>query len=236
MLSAVTVVEEDTARLDRSRDLRGWMTAPLVTLGLAPALTISIGILVAESSTAYPEVCDAAATTNGCQETIFAILTLQSRIFFAGWLLLWALPWWRGLRRYRNWAAVAVGAVLIAAPLRFVSAATLDGMFSMYHWDEVFRGEARSADELSHLSVAFAVTALVIVALPAAGILRFAVTRRPWAAVLCAVLTITMLWPGYEFARLSFHASDQARRTRVVPDTNHPCQMHSGSHDVCPGG
>ena len=228
--------DTDTVRLDRRRDLRGWLAAPLVTLVLAPALAGSIGILVAEASTSYPGICDAAAATNGCQETVFAMFTLHARVFLIGWLLLWALPWWRGLRPYRIGAAIAVGAVLLAAPLRLVSATSFDGLFSMYHWDQVIRDPARTADELSRLSVTFVVIALGIVALPAAGVLWFAVTRRRWAVVLCAVLTVVMLWPGYELARLSYHASDGARRAQTVPDPDPPCQVHSGSHDVCPGG
>ena len=238
----MTVAEEDTRRLDRGRDLRGWLVAPLVTLVLAPALAISIGILVAESSTSYPGICDAAAATNGCEEAVVAMFALHARIFAAGWLLLWALPWWRGLRPYRIGAAIVVGAVLLGAPLRLVSAALFDGttssggLFTMNYWDHVIRDGGLTAGQASHLGVGFAVLALVIVGLPAFGALWFGMTRRRAAAAVCALLAIALMVPGYELARLSYHASDRSRQLSVVPDPDPPCQVHSGSDDVCPGG
>jgi hypothetical protein len=225
----------DTAGPGRRRDLRGWIAVPLVTIVLAPALAVSIGTMVAVSSDSYPRICDAAAATNGCEEIVFSTFAFHARIFLVGWLLLWALPWWRGLRPYRIAAAVGVGWALVAAPLRLVSPSSFEGLFSMGHWDRTIGGKTRT-DELSHLSIGFAVTALAIVLVPAVGLLWFAVIRRRRAAALCAVLAIVMLVPGYEIARLSFHAYDQARLMRIFPDPHPPCQVHSGSKDVCPGG
>jgi hypothetical protein len=241
IVATVTTTGDDTAeipigRLDRRRDLRGWLAPPLVTLVLAPALAISVGILVAESSTGYPAICDASAASNGCQETIFGLFALHARIFLLGWLLLWALPWWRGLRPYRIAGSVAVGAILLAAPLRLVSGVSLQGMFRMGDWDQYIRDPARTADEVSHLATAFAVTALLLLLVPVAAGVWFAVRHRRGAAAVCAVLALLMLGPGYQLARLNYHASDRARQLHVVPEPDPPCQVHSGSKDVCPGG
>jgi hypothetical protein len=237
----VTVAENDIEEQvapgpRRRRDLVGWIATPLATLVLAPALAISMGILVAESSTAYPQMCAAAAATNGCQETVYAMVAVHARFFLVGWLLLWALPWWRGLRPYRIVAAVLVGAVLVAAPLRLVGGASLDGLFSMSHWDGLIRDPGRTSTEVSRLSTGFLIAALVLVAVPAAGALWFAVRRRRWAALLCVLATIVLMAPSYELARLSYHASDRERQLQRVPDPDPPCQVHSGSNDVCPGG
>jgi hypothetical protein len=50
------------------------------------------------------------------------------------------------------------------------------------------------------------------------------------------LVTIVAMWPGYELARLTYHAGDRERQLQRVPDPNPPCQVHSGSNDVCPGG
>jgi len=154
----VTVAENDIEEQStpgRERDLRGWIAVPLVTLVLAPAVAVSLGILVAESSTAYPAICDTAAASNGCQETVYGMVAVHARFFLAGWLLLWALPWWRRLRPYRIGAAVLVGLVLIAAPLRLVGGVSFDGLFSMSHWDSLIRDPARTSTEVSQLATGF---------------------------------------------------------------------------------
>lgn len=237
----MTVAENDseeqlTPGRERRRDLPGWIATPLVTLVLAPAVAISMGVLVAESSTGYPAICTAAAATNGCQETIYAMVAVHARFFLVGWLLLWALPWWRGLRPYRIAAAVVVGAVLVAAPLRLVGPASFAGLFSMSQWDSLIRDPDRTSKEASQLGSGFLIAALVLVAVPAAGALWLAVTRRRWTALLCVLATIVAMVPSYELARLSVHASDRERQLQRVPDPNPPCQVHSGSNDVCPGG
>lgn len=229
-------VEESRPGWDRGRDLRGWIATPLVTLVLAPAVAISVGILVAESSGGYPAICDSAAARNGCQETVYAMIAVHARIFLVGWLLLWALPWWRGLRAVRIGAAVVVGAVLIAAPLRLVSPGGFDGLFSMSHWDSLIRDPARTATEESQLSTGFLVAALVLTAVPAACALWLTVKGRRWAALLAVLVTIVAMWPSYELARLNYHAGDRARQLQSVPAPDPPCQVHSGSDDVCPGG
>jgi hypothetical protein len=237
----VTVAENDaeqesTPLAGRSRDLPGWITTPLVTLALAPAVAISVGILVGESATGYPAICDGAAARNGCQETVYAMFAVHARIFLVGWVLLWALPWWRSLRPYRIGAAVAVGAVLVAAPLRLAGAVSLDGLLSLSHWDSLIRDPARTSTEVSHLSTGFLVAALVLTAVPAGFAIWFGARRRRWVALLCVLLTMAAMWPGYELARLSSHANDRERQLQRVPDRHPPCQVHSGSNDVCRGG
>ena len=135
----------------KTRDLPGWIATPLVTLVLAPALAISLSILVAESSTTYPTICEAAAATNGCQETVYGMIALHARFFLAGWLLLWAVPWWRRLRPYRIAAAALVALVLIAAPLRLLGPVSVGGLFSVSHWDSLIRDPARTPQEVSQL-------------------------------------------------------------------------------------
>lgn len=57
---------------------------------------------------------------NQCEETLLGLATEHVVTFAVGWLLLWAVPWWRGVRRYRYALAVLVALVLIAAPLRLL--------------------------------------------------------------------------------------------------------------------
>jgi hypothetical protein len=40
--------------------------------------------------------------------------------FAALWLLLWLVPWWRGLRGPRIGLAIVAGAVLLIAPIRMI--------------------------------------------------------------------------------------------------------------------
>jgi hypothetical protein len=129
-----------------------------------------------------------------------------------------------------------VGAILLAAPLRLVSGVSLEGLFSTSEWDSYIRDPARTADEVSHLATAFAVTALLLLLTPVAAGIWFAVRHRRRATAVCVVLALAMLGPGYALARLNYHASDRARQLHVIPDPDPPCQVHSGSNDVCPGG
>jgi hypothetical protein len=161
---------------------------------------------------------------------------VHARFFLAGWLLLWAVPWWRRLRPYRIAAAVVVGLVLVAAPLRLLGSVSLDGLFSVSHWDSLIRDPARTPQEVSQLATGFLVTGLMLVAVPVAGALWFAVRGRRGKALLCVLVAIVALAPGYELARLTYHASDRERQLQRTPDPNPPCQVHSGSDDVCPGG
>jgi hypothetical protein len=203
------------ATLDRGRDLRGWLTTPLVTVVLAPALAISIGVLVAESSTSYPGFCDASVSTNGCEESVFAMFVLHARIFLAGWLLLWALPWWRGLRAARIAVAAVIGAVLLAAPLRLVD------------WGTVFEDRGRSTN-------AYLAALVLMIGAPIVGIIWSASIGRRGLAAAFVVLAIFMGLPIYALA--SHYAGNDRPVPQSVPGANPPCAMHSGSHDICPGG
>jgi hypothetical protein len=206
-----------TAFEDRRRDRTGWLTTPLVTLVLAPALAISIGILVAESSTAYPGICQAAAATNGCEETVSSMLVLHARIFAAGWLLLWALPWWRGLRAIRIGAAVALGAVLLAAPLRLVDWGGIDL-------------------DLRDRSTRYAVVIVLLIGLPLVGFVWSALTGHRWVAAAFVVLALVMGMPVYALARVAYHTNLEQDSSPPGGGAGSVCVMHSGSHDVCPGG
>lgn len=219
MLPAVTVTEEEKPRWDRRRDLPGWLATPLVTLLLAPGLAISVGILAAESSTTYPGLCRAAEATNGCEETVFAMFVLHARIFLAGWLLLWAVPWWRGLRRIRIAAAVVFSGVLLAAPVRLVD------WSNPFDWSDLFGRWPLHGRDTVALLLAFG--------LPIAGFVWSAFTHRPWLAAAFVVVAIIMGLPAYAVAR---HRAGWDDHQSVTGGNSRPCIMHSGSHDVCPGG
>jgi hypothetical protein len=109
-----------TSELDRSRDLPGWVLTPLVTLVLGPALATSTGvILVLQGGIgSTPVACEQVAADNGCEELTLGLLGGHAVGFGLLWLLLWLMPWWRGLRAARIWLAVVACVVLIVAPLR----------------------------------------------------------------------------------------------------------------------
>jgi hypothetical protein len=225
-----------TAGLNRHRDLRGWLITPVLTLLLAPSVTASIGILVAEDSTSYPRLCDAVASTNGCQEIILAMFAVHARIFLIGWLLLWALPWWRGLRSYRIGLAVVVSVVLLAAPLRLLTSSSVTDLFSSYHWQQVFDDTSGTASEVSGRGGALAIAAGLMLGLPALGFLVFALRGRFVGQIFCAVLAAILLIPSVAALQVSYDLNRQARHTRIYHDPNPRCVIHSGSNDVCPGG
>jgi hypothetical protein len=76
---------------------------------------------VAERTSGYPEVCEPVRLANGCEETLLRMATQHVIVFLFFWLLLWALPWWRGLRAYRVGLAVVTALILIAVPLRLIA-------------------------------------------------------------------------------------------------------------------
>jgi len=121
--------------------------------------------------------------------------------------------------------------VLLAAPLRLVSDISFAGLVSMTDWDQAFRPEDRTADELAHLG-----SALVIVAVPAAGVLWFALTRRRWAAVVVRGADHRDAAAGLPArpAELSRERPGPPAAGRPRPEP--PVSVHSGSQDVCPGG
>jgi hypothetical protein len=108
-----------TGGLDRRRDLPGWVLTPLVTLVLGPASAAFIGVIMAlQGVGSAPVPCEQVAADNGCEELTLGLLGGHAVGFGLLWLLLWLMPWWRGLRAARIWLAVAACAVLILAPLR----------------------------------------------------------------------------------------------------------------------
>ena len=115
--------EPQAAGLDKRPDVLWWLLTPVLLL-VVPLLTASITFFVAQTETGYPAICRAAAPENGCEETVLGMAALHTLIFLAGWLILWALPWWRGLRKYRIGVAVAITLILLAVPVRLL--ATVD--------------------------------------------------------------------------------------------------------------
>lgn len=189
---------------DRSRDMRGWLTTPLVTLLLAPGIAISLGILVSLSSTSPVDTGERAADD---------MLVLHARIFAVGWLLLWALPWWRGLRGIRIGAAVVTGLVLIAGPVR------------LFDWAGLFQGQVPTID-------AYVVAYAVLIGIPIIGFVVSVVTGHRLVAGAFVVVALIMGLPIYALAE--HHAGGDRRAPGGSAGS--VCVMHSGSHDICPGG
>jgi hypothetical protein len=109
-----------TGWLDRRRDLAGWLLTPLITFVVAPLTAGIVGVVVLLTG-GYgrtPVICGSALAHNGCEETTYGILDEHIIFFVTVWLLLWAVPWWRGLRPVRVLLAIVAFAVLIAAPIR----------------------------------------------------------------------------------------------------------------------
>ncbi|MFY1573397.1 hypothetical protein ACN26Z_00685 [Verrucosispora sp. WMMD703] len=104
-------------RLDRHRDLTGYVLTPLLTLAAAPLVACCTALL-ADDGQAYPSVCDPVRAVNGCEERVLGIVAGHVLSFAALWLLLWVLPWWRGLRMARILLAVIASAVVVALVLR----------------------------------------------------------------------------------------------------------------------
>ncbi|WBB48675.1 hypothetical protein O3597_26980 [Verrucosispora sp. WMMA2044] len=104
-------------RLDRHRDLTGYVLTPLYTLVGTP-LVACLTALLAEDGQPYPSVCDPVRAANGCEERVLGIVAGHVLSFAALWLLLWVLPWWRGLRLARILLAVIASAVVVALVLR----------------------------------------------------------------------------------------------------------------------
>ncbi|TDC01284.1 hypothetical protein E1091_03140 [Micromonospora fluostatini] len=106
-------------RLDRRRDLAGWLVTPLATLVAAPVL-VCVAAMVSTMMGNFdrpPRLCDT-GLENRCEEITLGMLAGHVVAFAAGWLLLWAVPWWRGLRTVRIVLAVVACVVLAAAPMR----------------------------------------------------------------------------------------------------------------------
>ncbi|WP_156312972.1 hypothetical protein [Micromonospora sp. HK10] len=106
--------------LDRRRDLRGWLLTPLTTLVVAPvtAGAVAMVMLVGGAFDGTPALCEPAVGENRCEEVTLGMLGEHVVLAAAVWLLLWLVPWWRGLRKLRLLLAIIVCAVLVAAPIR----------------------------------------------------------------------------------------------------------------------
>ncbi|MFC4149214.1 hypothetical protein ACFO0M_23435 [Micromonospora mangrovi] len=107
---------------DRRRDRTHWLLTPLVTLVAAPVTAAAVGVLVLLGGgfDQSPTFCESALSDNRCEEKTLAMLGEHAVLFAAVWLLLWLVPWWRGLRTPRVLLAVAATVVLVAAPLRMM--------------------------------------------------------------------------------------------------------------------
>ncbi|SCE66648.1 hypothetical protein GA0070607_0143 [Micromonospora coriariae] len=109
-----------TGRLDRHRDLAGWLLTPLITLVVAPVMAGAVGmvVLVGGAFDRTPALCESALGDNRCEEVTLGMLGEHAVLSAAVWLLLWLVPWWRGLRKLRVLLAIIDCAVLVAAPIR----------------------------------------------------------------------------------------------------------------------
>ncbi|MET8118811.1 hypothetical protein [Micromonospora sp. NPDC005291] len=104
--------------LDRRRDLAGWVLTPLVTLVVTPVLAGCTAMVTVLGADQPPALCEAVRSENGCEEATLTVLGAHLAVAAGMWLLLWLVPWWRGLRVPRVLLAVAVAGVVIAVPLR----------------------------------------------------------------------------------------------------------------------
>jgi hypothetical protein len=113
--------EDRPEGFDKRPDVYHWILTPVTTLVVGPGLAASIGLFVAERATDYPRVCAPVRLANGCEETLLRMATEHAIVFLFFWLLLWVMPWWRGLRAYRIGLAVVAALILIAVPLRLIA-------------------------------------------------------------------------------------------------------------------
>jgi hypothetical protein len=94
---------EPKSAAGQQRDLAHWLLMPWVTLIVAgPVFLASTGLALLDygTCTAADQGCASAQASR-----IWSWFTIG--VFVAGWLSLWCLPWWRGLRRVRTIVAVA---------------------------------------------------------------------------------------------------------------------------------
>jgi hypothetical protein len=105
---------------DRRTDM-WWLLTPLLTILLGPMLAGVVTFFVTEADDGYPRICRPVVEQNGCEEAVLRMLAQHTIAFLVLWLALWALPWWRGLRKYRIALALVAFAVLLLVPLRLVS-------------------------------------------------------------------------------------------------------------------
>jgi hypothetical protein len=93
---------------------------PLVTLIFAPMAAGALGLFFWQQGDLdqSPAICKAVLADNGCEETTLGMLGEHLVFFGAAWLLLWLVPWWRGLLLPRVALALAVSAILIDVPIQ----------------------------------------------------------------------------------------------------------------------
>ncbi|MEV6849925.1 hypothetical protein [Actinoplanes sp. NPDC051411] len=113
--------DQPPAGFDKRPDVYNWILTPVTTLVVGPILAAVIGLFVGERATNYPRVCAPVRLANGCEETLLRLGAEHAVAFLFFWLLLWAMPWWRGLRAYRIGLAVVTALILIAVPLRLIA-------------------------------------------------------------------------------------------------------------------
>lgn len=127
--TVLAMPDTDTAELprigwlDRRHDVAGWLLTPLVTLVAAPLIAGVVGMvaLLRGDPNRPPALCESALADNSCEETTLGMLGEHMVLFAALWLMLWLVPWWRGLRILRVLLAIIASAVLVAAPMRMAS-------------------------------------------------------------------------------------------------------------------
>ncbi|MEV0398407.1 hypothetical protein [Polymorphospora rubra] len=109
--------------VDRRRDLAGWLVTPLFTLVAAPVLACIVGVLANLGNDAMhtPALCEKAMANNMCEETTLGVIGGHAVVSGAMWLLLWVIPWWRGLRTLRVLLAVAATVVLALLAVRLAA-------------------------------------------------------------------------------------------------------------------
>jgi hypothetical protein len=130
-------------------------------------------------------------------------------------------------------AALALAALgVIALALYFVEPDLIVALLPTGLIDHMFK-EAPTPDDLDHRATMLSVGAIAMLALPAAGAVFLPRRALRWG---CAAVLVLLLLPSALVVRESHIAGDRARQMRRVPDPHPPCQVHSGSKDVCPGG
>ncbi|MEU4688864.1 hypothetical protein [Actinoplanes sp. NPDC023714] len=90
---------------------------PIATIVIAPPLTMILAVVMLTGDQP-PAMCHDVATANGCEEITLGMIGEHVAIFLALWLTLWALPWWRSLRKWRTAIAVLSALILLAVPVR----------------------------------------------------------------------------------------------------------------------
>ncbi|MGC9670766.1 hypothetical protein ACNTMW_29990 [Planosporangium sp. 12N6] len=126
-------------RIDRRRDLAVWVVTPLVTLLLGPVIAFCVSGAALGAARGTPPSIDCTShiyrdenvnrghipdgkgayrIQRDCYGAETSIIRRYAAAFLVGWVLLWLLPWWRGLRRVRLLLAVVTVLPLVLLPVR----------------------------------------------------------------------------------------------------------------------